>query len=146
MGQRIRERASWRTVLLRVCGVLVACGALVLVGGCGAGGATTTGTATGLVVLGGGPPQRPGHPVSEAGVVSVFEEPPATRGRPMSVSAGELVARQRVRAGQRFVFRLKAGRYKLNTGRGGRGCPPVTVAVRRGRTTHVDVETLCSIP
>jgi hypothetical protein len=87
-----------------------------------------------MVVLGGGPAHSPGHALPEAGVVNVFTE------------TGEQVGRQSVRAGQRFVFGLTAGVYKLNTGRNGLGCPAVAVTVHPGGTTHVDVETLCSVP
>ena len=91
------------------------------------------GIVTGAIHRVGGPatvtPQPP-----QAGEVSVF------------TASGRLVARQHVRAGHLFRFKLDPGRYLLNSGRqlynkraSRNDCKPVKARVRAGQTVHVNV-------
>jgi hypothetical protein len=98
-----------------------------------AGEAVPTGTLSGAILLGGGPAPMPGRPRrAQAGEVRVY------------TTHGQLIARQHVRRGHGFRFKLAPGRYLLNAGnqlQHGRAsaCVPVKARVRSGHTTHVDV-------
>lgn len=100
-----------------------------------------TGVLTGAIIFAGGPALAPGQrkqPV--AGLVTVF----GARGR--------LIARERVRAGHLFRFRLAPGRYQLpdptrHQPRAGIvDCPAATAVVSAGHTTRVNVDYGCGVP
>jgi hypothetical protein len=102
--------------------------------------AARRGLLRGTIQPGGGPPPVRGQPRKGlAGEVSVFSP------------GGRLIARQRVRAGHRFHFKLAPGRYLLNAGRhlrysAAKGCRPVTARVQINHTTTANVYTGCSTP
>lgn len=96
------------------------------------------GVLRGKIVMQGGSPTT-GTPAALAGTVAVY-----TR-------TGKPIARQHVRAGHDFRFRLAPGRYLLNVGPKLRykpavACPPTPARVRSGTTTTVIVGIGCGIP
>lgn len=94
-----------------------------------------TGTLIGAIRFVGGPSVLHRPPI--AGEVSVF------------TAAGRLIAREKVRAGQWFHFRLAPGRYELSDGASLHprlDCSPTTAVVRASQTTRADVDTGCLVP
>ncbi len=93
-----------------------------------------SGVLTGAIILIGGPSPPPGEKRKPAaGLVSVF----GARGR--------LIARQHVRAGHLFRFRLPPGRYELRDATYW-DCPAATAIVRAGHVTRVEVDYGCGVP
>ncbi len=101
--------------------------AATLVPAVASGGTNATARITGAIHLAGGPaPGRHSH--NEPGTVTLRH-----------VGAHKVTARQTVRSGHGFAFRVLPGRYKLSATSSGGKCRTSVVQAQAGRTMRTNV-------